>query len=1297
MANFANLKAAINAVIKANGQREITGEVMNQVLTAMVNSLGSNYQFAGVATPSTNPGTPDQNVFYMATQAGTYTNFSAIVLQDGISILLWDGSWSSETFFTVDSVPTSGSNNFITSGAVFDKMKLDGGAYDVTAHNNNATFADLSALLNSENLNTLIPVAVRHGGMSIKFVQSSDNKYIQVRCMAQNFTTDVTQWQGVDSEPKDGSKNLVESGGIYELEEHIFISKELSIAESGQQVILLKNKNWSKKVAIRVSSNTAGISDFRCGFYTSESSEYKRVSTSFLKYESENEITGLYVFANGAVTTDGTVTIEIVYGDAYEVQFIDSVPTPESKSLVRSGGVSQYIDKVTKETSGTLVGAELFRGTINGSGYFSANTIRVTNLFPFKTGYPIRIICSNGTRILYCYTYSDSTNPNTGGTSGTDYLVQNLTGDVTTDITVDYNPSYPNLYVTFAKTDTSQEMTIADVVNNVTVTSQNGFVYNFYNQTQGQIGEIKVNDWYQGTINGNTGLFSSNNIRVTTLKAISNPKGIHVHCKNGIVVNGVNQYSVSKNPVTGGVRNTDFIGTTPSGSRTNVVIPYNENFPNIYVTFEKTDNTQNISPSDVEGNVVISTLGSITSDISNLQTRMEDAKGAIAENQDSIADVARAYEYDVYYTKGIHLTGTIQPSSNSYPIEIKKGSVFKLSIESSSINRLEGIYFKNTGGTGVLTQYSVRSDNVYTFEPTDDIASMSVWFDSAQYKPGYTSGDVTIVIDIDDTKRILSIPDQDLNQSIFINRKDCNAISLKFNGDTSKISQITGLYFYHENESLYYKYYFSLNKWYTFGKFDKGITKIDVYTIASKVTEATSISVDIKYSDVVVSDIAYQNKGVIEAVLDNRLIVPDYYFTNNYLQNKVARINKLAQEAGDDAFIFTTDEHWNFNAQVTPAIIKYLDKNCSISKLISTGDHIQNINESGKAEINKLGFDFTSLRELSTRKPNFSSVGNHEYLSSPVNTGVLDGTNLYNWVRYAFYTDYSDVVVGNPERMYFYKDDKAKKLRYIFLNNFGYHVEAIDATKDHAIADTSYGSEQLNWFENTALNVESGYGIIIVTHWLISTRVPNQTSNETNINIPQNATAGMKDLANIIMNYSGSGEIIAVLFGHVHRDGIEVVDDVLAQNDSEHLSHNAFMSLATTCDAGFFPEATYPTEYMPYRIAGTTSECAFDFCILNRSKHRFDFVRIGYPASIRFYYNDTLEERAFVYQMQNVAVSGTKTLDHDITGTAIWNSSNTSIATVNDGVVTGVSAGIAKITVEDTDNHRAIVYMVKVG
>jgi len=126
MANYATLKAAIDAVIKTNGNQEITGTVLNQVLTAMVNSLGANYQFAGVAIPSTNPGTPDQNVFYIAIQAGTYANFGGHVLSSGITFFLWDGSWSTENY------QISLSDNSVTISKIADgavtSVKIAGGA-----------------------------------------------------------------------------------------------------------------------------------------------------------------------------------------------------------------------------------------------------------------------------------------------------------------------------------------------------------------------------------------------------------------------------------------------------------------------------------------------------------------------------------------------------------------------------------------------------------------------------------------------------------------------------------------------------------------------------------------------------------------------------------------------------------------------------------------------------------------------------------------------------------------------------------------------------------------------------------------------------------------------------------------------------------------------------------------------------------------------------------------------------------------------------------------------------------------
>ena len=98
MANYATLKAAIAAAIKQNGNNEVTGNLLQQQLLAMVNSLGIGYQYIGIATPDTNPGTPDQNVFYLASTAGTYANFGALVLADGeISILKYNGAWSKDS------------------------------------------------------------------------------------------------------------------------------------------------------------------------------------------------------------------------------------------------------------------------------------------------------------------------------------------------------------------------------------------------------------------------------------------------------------------------------------------------------------------------------------------------------------------------------------------------------------------------------------------------------------------------------------------------------------------------------------------------------------------------------------------------------------------------------------------------------------------------------------------------------------------------------------------------------------------------------------------------------------------------------------------------------------------------------------------------------------------------------------------------------------------------------------------------------------------------------------------------
>ena len=110
MGNYTNLKSTIDTNIKTNGNEEITGAILNSVLNSMVSSLGAGYQYMGVATTSTNPGTPDAKVFYLAYTPGTYTNFNGIVVT-GLCVLKYDTAWSK------DDLPSGGGGGYVLPAA----------------------------------------------------------------------------------------------------------------------------------------------------------------------------------------------------------------------------------------------------------------------------------------------------------------------------------------------------------------------------------------------------------------------------------------------------------------------------------------------------------------------------------------------------------------------------------------------------------------------------------------------------------------------------------------------------------------------------------------------------------------------------------------------------------------------------------------------------------------------------------------------------------------------------------------------------------------------------------------------------------------------------------------------------------------------------------------------------------------------------------------------------------------------------------------------------------------------------
>lgn len=85
---------ATSAVYSAPGESSFPDMPLNDILDA----LNEGYQYLGKATPSTNPGTYNHKVFYIASEAGTYSHFDGITVS-GLTVLKNSGNgWSADAF-----------------------------------------------------------------------------------------------------------------------------------------------------------------------------------------------------------------------------------------------------------------------------------------------------------------------------------------------------------------------------------------------------------------------------------------------------------------------------------------------------------------------------------------------------------------------------------------------------------------------------------------------------------------------------------------------------------------------------------------------------------------------------------------------------------------------------------------------------------------------------------------------------------------------------------------------------------------------------------------------------------------------------------------------------------------------------------------------------------------------------------------------------------------------------------------------------------------------------------------------
>lgn len=125
MANNTDLKAAVQAVIKANGNNEITGDLMQQVLLSIISSFGTGSSFIGVATPETVPINSDANIIYLASEPGVYSNFNGYSFNNGglVAFNNKTGSWVGIPVLSFETKVTKEGKKGVSQNGVFYERK----------------------------------------------------------------------------------------------------------------------------------------------------------------------------------------------------------------------------------------------------------------------------------------------------------------------------------------------------------------------------------------------------------------------------------------------------------------------------------------------------------------------------------------------------------------------------------------------------------------------------------------------------------------------------------------------------------------------------------------------------------------------------------------------------------------------------------------------------------------------------------------------------------------------------------------------------------------------------------------------------------------------------------------------------------------------------------------------------------------------------------------------------------------------------------------------------------------------
>lgn len=344
--------------------------------------------------------------------------------------------------------------------------------------------------------------------------------------------------------------------------------------------------------------------------------------------------------------------------------------------------------------------------------------------------------------------------------------------------------------------------------------------------------------------------------------------------------------------------------------------------------------------------------------------------------------------------------------------------------------------------------------------------------------------------------------------------------------------------------------------------------------------------------------------------------IPEYW--KSHLEEKTDTIRQALENVGDkkSAFLWYTDVHWNYGAQVSPILLKYLFEHTPINKTNFGGDIVNNegdvSTESGRETMSYLWDWRTAIRNL----PNHHSVvGNHD-----------DGNatnNLFNddYIYAYLLSPEENQFVVKGEGFYYYIDDKPENTRYLYLDT-GY--KGVD-------------DKQLEFIKNALKTTPNGYHIVVIAHiWY----EPDYDQYEVRpIPIVGLSTDAIKVVTELDKynsrqyEYSNCGGWVEFCIGgHVHIDydgttetGIPII---LTETDSFH--NRSGLNSAQ----------------------GTINEASLSAIIADYENHKINVIRVGRGSDRSVEYNglnmldiDPKDEIATTGYVNNIVDSVNSALD----------------------------------------------------